>query len=328
MIMNKAIFFINLFLLVQSIVCQTIQLKPSIGISSVPSLNDAICNIPIYTGNYTVSGYQAGDTIPHFKLFDKNGTAYDVLQALQTGKPLLLIGGSYTCPLFRQKISVINQVNNLYGNLLTIWVIYVVEAHPKAPDVSPYSGTLWTTAANNNEGILYLQPTTYGARINILNDMLANPLYTLSVPVLIDAPCNQWWLNFGPAPNNAYLIYPNGVIYKKHPWFDKQQEGDTIMKDIQNLLNILSINKKENASHNSLFIYPNPVENGVAYIHSDITNLEEKEYDVLDITGRSVKNNVTLLNQGKVLNVEHLPSGVYFFKFVTLPEKSFRFLKK
>jgi hypothetical protein len=213
------------------------QLKPSIGLGALPADNAAVCNIPVVSNNFNSNGFSAGDTIPHFQLFDRYGVAIDALQLLQTGKPLLLIGGSYTCPVFRQKIAKINQVAAQFAGKINIIVIYVVEAHPKSPDPSPYSGTVWTTSENQSEGILYDQPVTYGARKQVLNNMLANSSYTLSVPVAIDGPCNAWWQNFGPAPNNAYLIKPDGVIYKKHGWFDKSPEN--ITNDITALLAIL-----------------------------------------------------------------------------------------
>lgn len=75
------------------------------------------------------------------------------------GKPVLLVGGNYTCPVYRRKIQDINDMCNFYGGQLQVYVVYGVEAHPVI-DVSPYSGKVWTTSANQTEGVLFEQPKT------------------------------------------------------------------------------------------------------------------------------------------------------------------------
>jgi hypothetical protein len=283
-------------------------LKPSIGLASLPADGDIVCNIPVYTGDFNSSGFQAGDTIPHFKLYDKNGTATDVLTVLQTGKPLLLVAGSYTCPVFRQKIAKINQVVSSYGTQINVYVVYVVEAHPKNPDLSPYSGTVWTTSENQQESILYLQPTTYGERKQIINDMLANGSYQLTASILIDGPCNEWWLNFGPAPNNAYLIKPDGVIYKKHGWFDKNP--DNIATDINSLLGSSTGIKEFEAS--KVLAYPNPSNSGVTFDLSPAN--ETVNIQLVDAVGKIVFNMLNVNDKIFHLNTSNLPNGLYTYR--------------
>jgi hypothetical protein len=67
-------------------------------------------------------------------------------------------------------------------------------------------------------GIIYHEPVIYADRKNTATDML-NTL-DIPVPVLLDGPCNAWWQTFALAPNPAFLISPNGTIYKKQGWFD------------------------------------------------------------------------------------------------------------
>src|ERR1051326_6851448 len=88
------------------------QLKPSIGLSALPGDNTSICT-PVCSGNYSQNGFantglQVGDTIPQFQFYTLNGTPYDAQSLLNTGKPLCIIAGSYTCPVWRGKISDIN----------------------------------------------------------------------------------------------------------------------------------------------------------------------------------------------------------------------------
>ena len=300
----------SLFFLFSIFIVKGQNLKPSIGLVNLPADASTICAIPTYTGSFTTSGYMAGDTIPHFQLYDKNGTGMDVLTVLQTGKPLLLIAGAYTCPVFRQKIVRINQVAATYSNQINIYVVYVVEAHPVTPDVSPYSGGVWTTSENQTEGILYAQPTTYGVKKQMVNNMLANNLYTLSVPVLIDGPCNAWWLNFGPAPNNAYLIWPNGVIYKKHGWFDKAPEN--IMTDINSMLTGMMENPLMTSMVN---VYPDPVQNE---LHFNIPNeMKDAVIEITDITGKKLITEKKQSEKDLSINISSFQAGMYFYSIVS-----------
>lgn len=207
------------FLFCISLVAASAQvLQPSIGLSSPPSATDSICSIQVYTGDYDTTGYMQGDTIPDFTLYKLNGDSVNMLAELQSDLPVMLVAGSYTCPVFRNRVSDLNNMQTLYNGQLKIFVIYTVEAHPIV-DPSPYSGTVWVTSQNQSDGILYRQPVTYGERMDTVDSMLAN--MSILSPILIDGPCNNWWNNFGPAPNNAYLIDTNGVIVRKHGWFHR-----------------------------------------------------------------------------------------------------------
>ena len=281
-------------------------LQPSIGLSSLPADSDPVCAITTYTGSFNTSGYQEGDTIPQFQLYDINGVAADALTLLQTGKPLLLIAGSYTCPVYRGKIAAIESIAATFAGLINIYVVYVVEAHPNTPDVSPYSGTVWTTSENQSEGILYLQPTTYGEKKSILSDELADTAYPMTVPVLIDGPCNEWWLNFGPAPNNAYLINPDdGVVFAKHAWFNQAPENMT--NDINALLAILSV---EEAEQYMPTIYPNPAH---SFVNIQLPTPQTiTSITIYDAIGKEVyKNSSPITENVYQINTENYSKGMY-----------------
>lgn len=193
-------------------------LKPSIGLFSIPAAGDSICDVQVYNGDYDTTGYSQGDTIPDFTLYNTNGNAVNIASELQNGLPVMLVAGSYTCPVFRNKVADLNAMHTMYNGQLKIFIIYTIEAHPVV-DPSPYSGNVWVTSQNQSEGILYRQPATYGDRKEMVDTMLAR--MSILPGVLLDGPCNNWWNNFGPAPNNAYLIDTNGVIVRKHGWFHR-----------------------------------------------------------------------------------------------------------
>jgi hypothetical protein len=222
--------FLLCFLLPFVCIAQS-SLLPHIGLVAAPANSDPICTIPVYTGEMDTSGYSEGNPVPDFTLYKTNGDSVRLSDELALGKPVLLVGGNYTCPIFRQKIVELNNIATYYSGQLKVYVVYGVEAHPIV-DPSPYSGFVWTTSQNNNEGVLYEQPDTYGDRLEMIDSLEAN--YNIIPEILVDGPCNQWWQNFGPAPNNAYLIDTNGIVRAKQGWFQRAPEN--LWCDIDSLL--------------------------------------------------------------------------------------------
>ena len=265
------------------------QLHPSIGIGALPNDNDSVCPIPVYTGSFNTSGYQEGDTVADFTLYKPNGDSVNLAAELQSGTPVLLVTGNYTCPVFRGKINDINTMASVYGSLLKIFVVYVVEAHP-INDVSPYSGTVWVPSANYTDDVLFEQPDTYGQRKEIIDSLLAH--YTINVPILIDGPCNNWWLNYGPSPNNAYLINTNGVVVDKNPWYNRPP--DNMFCSIDSLLGMNSgycvINGNNGTFTFSLdadsMVYGVP--STTLSVHTTITNNSATDNVEMDIVKRQI----------------------------------------
>lgn len=181
----------------------------------------------ITPGYFATSGFQEGDLVPEFWLYDTAGNVCQLSKLLAEGKPVLLIAASYTCPQSRKTIeSKLHTLNSKYGKKINIRLIYVIEAHPSQPDICPYTGAVYTTGANLRDSILFRQPITYAERklmaVNLIHQ------HEVNVPVLIDSPDNAYWRHFGPAPNNAYLLTPNGVVFKKYAWLDNSNFADNI----------------------------------------------------------------------------------------------------
>ena len=213
-LLSVALFFLTF----QSIIAQS--LLPSIGQFTQPMDTSEICYYPVTIDStgFCLPGPEVGDTMPDFTLYDMANNAFTLSNNLVPGKYTLLISGSYTCPVFRNKVPIINSVVTSYAADVDTYVVYQMEAHP-ATDTSLYFGYVNPGAANTSQGILYDQPTTYGERKMLIDTMNAD--LTILAPILIDGPCNEFLDYFGPAPNNAYLIDSNGIIVLKHCWFDK-----------------------------------------------------------------------------------------------------------
>ncbi len=285
-----------------------IVLKPSIGLNSRPNDGDPVCNIPTYIdpdNTYNTPGLQTGDTIPHFKLYKLNGDSVDILTELLDGKPILLVGANYTCPIYRTKVTDINNMLTQYGSAIKIFQVYIVEAHPNSPDPSPYSGTVWVTGQNQQAGILYNQPTTYLQRKNLVQTMVNN--MTNNAPIIIDGPCNAWWTNFGTAPNSGFLLRPNGTIFVKHGWFHKTGVYN-MYNDIDSLLNMLSI--PPTGSLPDFSVFPNP---GNGHFMVELSPGSFETAEVIDATGKVILEEQ--INRDRFLfDLNSRAPGVYYVK--------------
>ncbi|CAN5832757.1 hypothetical protein BH11BAC7_BH11BAC7_36100 [soil metagenome] len=231
----KLIYFVIGLLL--STVSLSQGLLPTINSGILPNNSDPICQSPWYSNvDFDTSGYDVGETVNDFTLFDVNGNAYQLSTALALGKPVLLISGSVTCPYFRDHVATINYVASSYAAYINTALIYLIEAHPT--DTCPYSGHINVPPQNFVEGLLFPQPTTYQERKNLVGTLYQR--MSVVPPLYIDGPCNEYWHHFGPAPQNAYLIDTNGVVLLKHGWFNDFPHS--IYCDIDSVLGITSGN--------------------------------------------------------------------------------------
>ena len=238
-ILNFLLFSLFLFS-IESI--SQVQLKPSIGITQLPNDNDSVCAIvPRSQGNPWIP-VSPGDTMADFTLYDINGDSVTLSNILNSSKRALIVTGSYTCPIFRNHMTELNAVAAQFSNEIECMVVYTVEAHPTGSPM-PSSGVI------NPTNPPYYQPLTYGDRKAIVSDLLngvGNGQYIpvpVNVPIYIDGPCNEWW-EYYDAPNKAYLVDTNGVLFAYHSWFNNSNPPNgpptNIWCDIDSLLNVNS----------------------------------------------------------------------------------------
>lgn len=196
-------------------------LGPSINDGVLPGDEAAICEIPLALDILITDGPAEGELVEDFTLFDLEGNPYHLQDVMADGKPVLLISASYSCFVFRGKVDLINTLQAEYADNMHIFVIYTVEAHPYG-DISPYYGFENTGEQNFDAGILVPQADTYGERKSSASDMIED--LGLEATVLLDGPCNEWWINYGSSPNNAYLIQNDGLVYDAQIWLDRYPE--------------------------------------------------------------------------------------------------------
>lgn len=287
------------------------SLLPAIGHTNIPDDSAAMCPIPLAldrNSGFKKAGLKEGTIIPDFTLFDVNGSPLNAGSILAKGKPLLLVHGSYTCPVFRGKIATINRVVRDFGDRLHVALIYTVEAHPLI-DTSFYFGRVFPGEINEKEGVLYRQPRTYAERKAIVTDMLR--AMTIDAPVYLDDPCNNWWEVFGHAPNNAYLIDTDGMIVAKQTWFDRSP--DNINTDIKKLLTH-SERKADTATGTFQFVVAS------TSVSFRLQETQKITLDVFDTAGNhhsTIAHNTELLPGKHTIALPPLETGTYTIRLTT-----------
>ena len=298
--MKKLILFLFIFPL---FIKAQVQLLPSIGIGSLPNDTDSVCIIVPRSQGNPWTAVNPGDTMADFTLYDISGNALTLSSVLNTGKRVLMISGSYTCPIFRNQMMELNAVAAQFGNDIACFVVYTVEAHPTG-SVMPSSGNV------NPTNPPYYQPNTYGERKAIIQDLLNGvngppagnyiPV-TVNVPIYIDDPCNEWWQYYN-APNNAYLIDTNGVLFAYHSWFSNSNppngQATNIWCDIDSLLGVSSGGCSQVTSLNGTFDFQ-------LKSTSTVTSFGNPG-DIIDIFGELINTS----NDGVQVNIERIMNNL------------------
>ena len=285
-----------------------LTLKPSIGLSSLPADGDSICDIPLAIDSgylFMEPGLHEGDTIPDFQLYTLENNSMHIGDVLTDGKPVLLVGGSVTCPKFRNHLSELNDLQATYGSQIHIYIIYTVEAHPADPDISPYKGEVWELNVNDQLGIIYPEPVIYADRKDAASDMLDN--LSIDVPVLLDGPCNAWWQTYALAPNPAFLIQPNGTIFKKQGWFDN---GLYAMSDAIDIL-LQGLPTAVPEIKNSFTVINDPSLPAIQFVFSEPQI--NTEVMLFDAAGRMVRPALRFSGTSFILEKNDFVPGVYFY---------------
>ena len=233
---DRQVYLLLWLMAVQVLVsCGTTQSMTS---SSGPPQDADKLSLPFSEGiqdnnkRFETLGFQKGQKVSDFKLYSADGSSFVLSEALKKGKPIMLVSGSYTCDVARYNLANIQKLKQQYGDKLEILLVYTREAHPSDMP-SPYSPKqeIWIPRLNLKDKVKANQPKTYGE-----NKLLAVKWaqeYNIEVPVLIDTPDNKFWLQFGQAPNSAYLIEPQGSVYFKQSWFAMEELEKAISQLVQ-----------------------------------------------------------------------------------------------
>lgn len=205
----KPLLFWTLFLLVLS--CQTkspelIQFQVSEGVMN---------NL-----DFSPLGVQNGQKPEKIELHDLKGKSFQLKP--DKNRPLVLITGSYTCDVTRGNLPAINAMYEKFKDVADIYLINTLEAHPQSSQ-SPYSAEPepWHAHDNITAGISAEQPRTLEERKELAERWITEQ--SITTPVLLDGPNNDFWSQAGQAPNMSILISGEGEVVLKQDWFEEKE---------------------------------------------------------------------------------------------------------
>lgn len=163
-----------------------------------------------------VSTYlKAADQAVDVKLRTTDGGSTSIGQLLAGGKPLLLVTASLTCPVFQEQHPALGNTIRKYKDQLTVASVYLIEAHPAAPDPGPYKGKPSVHEYSDRRQAMTLEQRIANAR-----EVKKQGSELILVDDLAKGNENPFWCTYGTCANCAFLIGTDGRIAAVHEWYD------------------------------------------------------------------------------------------------------------
>ena len=147
-------------------------------------------------------GPRVGEQAPEFELVDLGGN--QVRLSAFRGQPVVLEFGSYTCPIFSDRVPSMEQLARDHPEA-TFLVVYVREAHP----------------GEHQSSHLSLADKRAAAHKLALEEALARR-------VLVDTLDGQVHRSYGGAWNPIYVIGPRGRVVMRRAWNEPREVADVL----------------------------------------------------------------------------------------------------
>ena len=148
---------------------------------------------------------QPGVSAPDFKAERLSGSGQRSGEQLKLsgfrGRLVALQFGSYTCPVWRAQIDRFNEIYEELQDQFQFLNVYTREAHPEDG---------WQVEINNDQDVVYDQPTTLDERAHIAGTCQAR--HGIRMPLLLDDMDDSITRAYAGSPERLYLIDENGIV--------------------------------------------------------------------------------------------------------------------
>jgi len=104
---------------------------------------------------------KVGEVAPGFALADTTGATVKLSDAIATG-PVVLVSGSFSCPLFRMKTPRFEELAKRWAGKATVLFVYSEEAHPRAAASARLNGFADQVKALDKDGDGAITVAEYG----------------------------------------------------------------------------------------------------------------------------------------------------------------------
>lgn len=199
-----------------------INAQTDLGWDGQPEDSDQIAPMGYYgdTGDMS-GGYQIGDTVPDFTVYDFDGNSLNLYEKLSGEKPVMLVNGSISCLRFRNTFDpLINEQAYMASRNFILthqddieWIfVYGIEAHPtdgNCPSNCPPTASTDTTV---------LQPLSYLERKWASHNWDVAEEYVFPFTMYSDNPDNSIYNNFFARAFGNLLINCEGIVAMRGDW--------------------------------------------------------------------------------------------------------------
>lgn len=146
-----------------------------------------------------------GERAPSFTLHrlssDRQQSVDSVSLAQLLDRPVALLFGSYTCPIYRGQLPRFNQIHARLANRVNFLGIYIREAHPEDG---------WRVPQNADIGCHIVQPQTLSERLEVARLCLLRG--DVRFPMAVDAMDDATMLAYAGSPERLYAIDARGIV--------------------------------------------------------------------------------------------------------------------
>jgi tetratricopeptide (TPR) repeat protein len=150
------------------------------------------------------AGPKPGESAPAFSLPRLATGATISLDRFRSGKPAVLVFGSYTCPNFRQQGAALNALAEKYHSTVPFLLVYIREAH---------TGDTWQSTINQRQGIDW-QPAKTADQMQAHASSCVRKL-KMSFPAVVDSVDGQVESKYSAWPSRLFVIAKDGrILYR------------------------------------------------------------------------------------------------------------------
>jgi tetratricopeptide (TPR) repeat protein len=150
------------------------------------------------------AGPKPGESAPGFSLPRLGSDAAISLDQFRSGKPIVLLFGSYTCPNFREQAATLNALAGKYHSTVPFLLVYIREAH---------TGDTWQSTINQRQGIDW-QPARSTPEMQAHASSCVRKL-KMNFPAVVDTVEGQVESRYSAWPSRLYILGKDGrVLYR------------------------------------------------------------------------------------------------------------------
>lgn len=168
--------------------------------ASWPRQRDVPASVIEWGNRSRESLLKVGDLAPPFRLIDSRSKQEIELAGFRDRKPVVLIFGSYTCPMFRSQVPALNDLYSKYKDRMAFFMVYIREAHPEEDGHIP-----------ENDSIGRIPAPKDSRERTRLAQTLATEL-KVAMPVLVDNMENGTASGYTAWPHRVFVVDETGKI--------------------------------------------------------------------------------------------------------------------